>query len=39
MKIQGELRKLQIAYIHEKVPEFYVYYFMNRLAVASEEKI
>lgn len=35
MKIQAELKRLQVAYIHEKIPEFYAYYFMNRLLTAS----
>lgn len=39
MKIQGELKRLQVAFVHEKVPEFYAYGFMNRLVHASEDKI
>ena len=39
VRIQGLLRKLHASFIHEKVPDFYSYFFMGQLTLAAEEKI
>ena len=39
MRIQGLLRKLHAAYIHEKIPDFYGYFFLGQVAVSSESRM
>ena len=39
MIMQANLRRLHVTFIHEKVPEFYAYFFMNQLVRTTEDKI
>lgn len=36
MHIQNLLKRLHAMFIHEKVKDFYAYYFMNQIIHASE---
>lgn len=39
MVIQGLLKKLHATLIHEKVPDFYGYFFMGQLTLCSQDRI